>query len=272
MLCCSFLHQPLFESGGCGNLWATDHKQTFKTIGWLGGRALNFRHPKPSTPGSFQILQRDQQTQARERHRLEPAETKNYRNDLLCSGFTEELLGTHRTKLCSIPKICTWTCCCTHTPPGRTFTMAHAPSTCWEAHIHTSTHISHCFLVPFKTRNLSCRAEIIMTGRNGLKCCFKSAKSLLCRHGSGLSFLSSFTSSLGKSAGKLTCKWNKQICIHIQCHQWPTGRDFTEASGSHLTKGWAAAHIQKSNKPSFLPKSKWLKHVSFPKVFNQTSD
>lgn len=44
------------------------------------------------------MLQRDQQTQAWQRHCLEPAGTKNYRTDLLCSGVTEELLDTHRTK------------------------------------------------------------------------------------------------------------------------------------------------------------------------------
>lgn len=154
MLCC-FLHQPLFENGCCENLWATHHKQTLKTISWLGGRAQFHRHPKPSTPGSFQMLQRDQQTQARQWHHLEPAETKNYRADLPCSGFTEELLDTHRTKSCSILKICMWTCCCTHTPPGRTFTMLLVRA---GKHMHTSTCISHWSQHPSNQR--VCPAEL----------------------------------------------------------------------------------------------------------------
>lgn len=53
-----------------------------------------------------QMLQRDQQTPARQRHLLESAETKNYKAGFLCSGATEELLDTQRAKLCSVPKMC----------------------------------------------------------------------------------------------------------------------------------------------------------------------
>lgn len=141
------------------------------------------------------------------------------------SSFADELLAAHGTNLDFLPKICRWTCCHTHTPLERTFTnpgtsehtKKHMCSLLLHVgkHTYTSTRTSCCFSVSCKLRDLSCRAEIITTGRNGLKCCLKTAKSLVRRPGSGPSFLSSFTSLLQASGGKHACKWNKQMSICI---------------------------------------------------------
>lgn len=222
MLCCSFLHQPLFENGCCGNLWATHHKQTLKTIGWLGGRALYFRDI-PS-----------QAVQAASKSCRETSKPK------LGKGTAWNLLRPTSGQISSVlvSQKSSWTptkpnyvpyprSACEHAavhtlhlegPLPWPMLLVHAGK-----HTHTSTCISHCFQASFKPKNLSCRAGIIMTGRNGFKCCLKSAKSLLCKQGSGLSFLSLFTSLLWESAGKLICKWTSRCAFTFNAISDPQG-------------------------------------------------
>lgn len=199
------------------------------------------------------------------------------------TSSTDELLVAHRTKLDFIPKICRWTCCHTHTPLERTFTnlgtSEHAKKHMCSLlvhvgkHTHAHTCTSHCFPVSFKLRDLSCRTEIITTGRNGLKCCLKTYNSLLCRTNSGPAFLSLFTSLLQESEGKLTCEWNKQTCICIGTISKPRGGILWRKPGVHISlKAELQCTFQKGNKPWLLPISRWLKYVSFSKVFNHTSD
>lgn len=88
MLCCSFLHQPLRAEvvGTCEQQTTSQHSRPLDD---LVAELLISDIPSQAPQTVSKFCRGTSKPQARQRHHLEPAETKNYRNDLLCSDFTE---------------------------------------------------------------------------------------------------------------------------------------------------------------------------------------